>query len=132
VIGGAAIVLWKPSKDGGGKGGSYSRQDDERCGGLISLNKENISQVQRQLGDQEGAPLLLPNFEVAGDGNQDMVRASEALPEETGSNKYAQSTSQAPSPDPTSRPANRELFCCLFGSCLVLSVAGHSVKLTGG
>ena len=29
-----------------------------------------------------------------------MVRAGEALPEETGSNGYAQPTSQAPSPDP--------------------------------
>jgi hypothetical protein len=47
----------------------------------------------------EGRPHV--RFEVAGDGNQDMVRASEALPEETGSNGYAQPTSQAPSPDPT-------------------------------
>jgi RNA-directed DNA polymerase len=39
----------KPSKGGGGKGGSCSRQDNERRGGLISLNKENISQVQRRL-----------------------------------------------------------------------------------
>ena len=50
----------------------------------------------------EGKPHV--RFEVAGDGNQDMVRASEALPEETGSNRYAQPKSQAPSPDPTSGP----------------------------
>jgi hypothetical protein len=34
-----------------------------------------------------------------------MVRASEALPEETGSNRYAQPMSQVLSPDPTSRHA---------------------------
>jgi hypothetical protein len=49
LTGGAAVVPEKPSKDGGGMGGSYSRQDDERCGGLISLNKENISQIQKRL-----------------------------------------------------------------------------------
>ena len=42
-------------------------------------------------------------FEVAGDGNQDIVRASEALPEETGSNRSPSPTSQAPSRDPATR-----------------------------
>jgi len=49
-------------------------------------------------------------FEVAGDGNQDMVRAGEALLKETGSNGYVQPTSQAPSPDPTSRPPRARVF----------------------
>jgi hypothetical protein len=42
-------------------------------------------------------------FEVAGDGNQDRVKASEALSKETESNWSASPKSQAPSLDPTSR-----------------------------
>jgi hypothetical protein len=49
----------------------------------------------------EGKPHV--RFEVAGDGNQDRVKASEALSEETESNWSASPTSQAPSPDPASR-----------------------------
>jgi hypothetical protein len=40
-------------------------------------------------------------FEVAGDGNQDRVKASEALSKETESNWSASPKSQAPSLDPT-------------------------------
>jgi hypothetical protein len=43
-------------------------------------------------------------FEVAGDGNQDRVWAIEALSKETESKQAAQPKSQAPSPDPTTRP----------------------------
>ncbi len=61
----------------------------------------------------EGKPHV--RFEVAGDGNQDMVRASEALSEETESNWSVSPTSQAPSPDPTTprayRPALYRRFC---------------------
>ena len=46
-------------------------------------------------------------FEVAGDGNQDKVNASEALSKETESNWSALPKSQAPSLDPTSRPPTR-------------------------
>jgi len=47
----------------------------------------------------EGKPHV--RFEVAGDGNQDRVKASEALSKETESNWSASPKSQAPSPDPT-------------------------------
>src|SRR3990170_1449664 len=53
----------------------------------------------------EGKPHV--RFEVAGNGNQDMVQASEALPWKRGANGYAEPTSQAPFPDPTSRPSYR-------------------------
>jgi hypothetical protein len=49
-------------------------------------------------------------FEVAGDGDQDKVCVIEALSEETESKQAALPKSQAPSPDPTSRPANRVSF----------------------
>jgi hypothetical protein len=48
----------------------------------------------------EGKPHV--RFEVAGDGNQDMVRVIEALSKETESKQAAWPKSQAPSPDPTS------------------------------
>jgi hypothetical protein len=47
----------------------------------------------------EGKPHV--RFEVAGDGNQDKVKASEALSKETESNRSALPKSQAPSLDPT-------------------------------
>ena len=50
----------------------------------------------------EGKPHV--RFEVAGDGNQDMVWAIEALPMETESKQATRPKSQAPSPDPTSGP----------------------------
>ena len=53
----------------------------------------------------EGKPHV--RFEVAGNGNQDRVQASEALPWKRGANGYAEPTSQAPFPDPTSRHAPR-------------------------
>jgi hypothetical protein len=49
------------------------------------------------------APALDPT-EVAGDGNQDKVKANEALSKETESNRSALPRSQAPSLDPTTRP----------------------------
>ena len=49
----------------------------------------------------EGKPHA--RFEVAGDGNQDKVKASEALSEETASNRSALPRSQAPPLDPMSR-----------------------------
>ena len=49
----------------------------------------------------EGKPHV--RFEVAGDGNQDMVWVNEALSKETESKQAAQPKSQAPSLDPTSR-----------------------------
>ena len=58
-------------------------------------------------------------FEVAGDGNQDMVWVIEALSKETGSKQAARPKSQAPSPDPTTRPrsarANRRLHALVVG-----------------
>jgi hypothetical protein len=48
-------------------------------------------------------------FEVAGDGNQDRVKASEALSKETESNWSASPKSQAPSLDPTRRRRYRGL-----------------------
>ncbi|MBE9473865.1 MAG: hypothetical protein IMY85_03175 [Chloroflexi bacterium] len=50
----------------------------------------------------EGKPHV--RFEVAGDGNQDMVWVIEALSKETESKQAAQPKSQAPSLDPTTRP----------------------------
>ena len=50
----------------------------------------------------EGKPHV--RFEVAGDGNQDMVWAIEALSKETESKQATRPKSQAPSPDPTTRP----------------------------
>ena len=47
----------------------------------------------------EGKPHV--RFEVAGDGNQDMVWVIEALSKETESKQAAQPKSQAPSLDPT-------------------------------
>jgi len=52
----------------------------------------------------EGKPHV--RFEVAGDGNQDMVWVIEALSKETESKQAAWPKSQAPSPDPTSQPAS--------------------------
>ncbi len=49
----------------------------------------------------EGKPHV--RFEVAGDGNQDMVWVFEALSKETESKQAAPPKSQAPSLDPTSR-----------------------------
>ncbi len=45
----------KPAKAGRGKGGSDSWQVNERYGGLTSLNKENISQIQRRLAQAVAA-----------------------------------------------------------------------------
>ncbi len=52
---------------------------------------------------REGKPHV--RFEVAGDGNQDMVWVIEALSTETERKQAARPKSPAPSPDPTSRPA---------------------------
>jgi len=49
----------------------------------------------------EGKPHV--RFEVAGDGNQDMVWVIEALSKETESKQAAPPKSQAPSLDPTTR-----------------------------
>ena len=49
----------------------------------------------------EGKPHV--RFEVAGDGNQDMVWVIEALSKETESKQAAQPKTQAPSLDPTTR-----------------------------
>ncbi len=49
-------------------------------------------------------------FEVAGDGNQDKVWVIEALLEEMESKQAALPKSQAPSPDPTTRPCYRVSF----------------------
>ena len=51
----------------------------------------------------EGKPHV--RFEVAGDGNQDMVWVIEALSKETERKQAAPPKSQAPSLDPTCRPA---------------------------
>ena len=51
----------------------------------------------------EGKPHV--RFEVAGDGNQDMVWVTEALSKETERKQAAPPKSQAPFPDPTTRPA---------------------------
>ena len=56
----------------------------------------------------EGKPHV--RFEVAGDGNQDMVWVIEALSKETESKQAAQPKSQAPSLDPTSRPRGMRDF----------------------
>ena len=53
--------------------------------------------------DPEVRGTVLEPAEVAGDGNQDKVKASEALSKETESNRSALPKSQAPSPDPTTR-----------------------------
>ena len=53
----------------------------------------------------EGKPHV--RFEVAGDGNQDMVWVIEALSKETESKQAARPKSQAPSPDPTTRRGYR-------------------------
>ncbi len=55
IPGGAAVVPLKPAKVGRGKGGSDSWQVNERYGGLTSLNKENISQIQRRLAQAVAA-----------------------------------------------------------------------------
>jgi len=53
---------------------------------------------------------------VAGDGNRDMVWAIEALSKETESKQAAPPTSQAPCPDPTTRPGlARAEFRSSFG-----------------
>ena len=53
----------------------------------------------------EGKPHV--RFEVAGDGNQDMVWVIEALSKETESKQAAPPKSQAPSLDPTTRRGYR-------------------------
>jgi len=61
----------------------------------------------------EGKPHV--RFEVAGDGNQDMVWVIEALSKETESKQAAPPKSQAPSLDPTSGPGMRDdLLSCNF------------------
>ena len=62
----------------------------------------------KSLTEHEGKPHV--SFEVAGDGNQDRVNASEALSKETESNWSASPKSQAPFPDPTTRPGYRRFF----------------------
>ena len=58
------------------------------------------SRRKKAVGEpDEGKPHV--RFEVAGDGNQDMVWAIEALSKETESKQAARPKSQAPSPDPT-------------------------------
>ena len=52
--------------------------------------------------DPEVRGAALEPAEVAGDGNQDRAKASEALSKEAESNWSASPKSQAPSPDPTS------------------------------
>ena len=66
------------------------------------------------------------------DGNQDRVKASEALSKETESNWSASPKSQAPSPDPTSRPPERGSDCCRSWLCAVSLIAGHVVSPGGG
>jgi hypothetical protein len=59
-----------------------------------------VSSRKKAVGEpDEGKPHV--RFEVAGDGNQDKVNASEALSQETESNWSALPKSQAPSLDPT-------------------------------
>ena len=64
--------------------------------------KSRACRREKAVGEPyEGKPHV--RFEVAGDGNQDRVKASEALSKETESNRSAAPKSQAPSPDPTTR-----------------------------
>ncbi len=56
------------------------------CQGYVGLDLE--SPRMKAVGEPyEGKPHV--RFDVAGDGNRDMVRAIEALPKETGRNRYA-------------------------------------------
>ena len=68
---------------------------------LYRAAKRNLeSRRKKVVGEpDEGKPHV--RFEVAGDGNQDRVKASEALSKETESNWSASPKSQAPSLDPT-------------------------------
>ena len=71
--------------------------------GREGLGIQNLESPKKKVVGEpyEGKPHV--RFEVAGDGNQDMVWVIEALSKETERKQAAHPKSQAPFPDPTSR-----------------------------
>ncbi len=69
--------------------------------GREGLGIHNLESPKKKVVGEpyEGKPHV--RFEVAGDGNQDMVWVIEALSKETESKQAAHPKSQAPFPDPT-------------------------------
>ena len=74
IPGGAAVVPRKPAKVGRGKGGSDSWQVNERYGGLTSLKKENISQIQRRLAQAVAADPFASETKSASDVGKPLLK----------------------------------------------------------
>ena len=71
-------------------------------------------------------------FEVAEDGNHDMVVVLRHSHKETGSNGSTSPKSQASFPDPTSRPPDRGFDCCRSWLCGILVLVLYAVSSGGG
>jgi len=95
---------------------------DEAGAGNVAMGaglRPTTKGVEKPPDPKVRAPALDPT-EVAGDGNQDRVKASEALSKETESNWSATPKSQAPSPDPTRRRRFAAVYRGTFWFCVAL------------